>query len=385
MLRPGLSLLASALGRVVEPPLTPTPPAPFPPQALAAHALHARLLSWFLDAPAAPFGVHRMALAGKAAGKDVGMWFGPNAAAGALRTLVDAFPICGLGVSFATDGTFYQTDVFAASHSPAISSSSNPSSSHGHGSVSSHGHGRGSTSSSAYSHGSRRKEKDGKEETKRWGDRPVLLLLGIKLGIEGVNPVYYETIKLLYTFPQSVGIAGGRPSSSYYFVGAQGDGLFYLDPHHSHPSVPLHPFLGEPIISAHGRPSSRSLSPEAYARGGSMTPDFGLSLSQGQGAGQSPMTEDELVIRPTSRRRGPLRTMTTIWGWRASRTPKRLRTPGLTTTTAMATPTSRVLRTPHTTRPPAPAAARAARRRTRRRTPSPHHTPPRRALRPQRR
>ncbi|KAJ7673031.1 hypothetical protein DFH06DRAFT_1319246 [Mycena polygramma] len=44
----------------------------------------ARLLSWFLDAPAAPFGVHRMALAGKAAGKDVGMWFGPSAAAGAF-------------------------------------------------------------------------------------------------------------------------------------------------------------------------------------------------------------------------------------------------------------------------------------------------------------
>ncbi|KAJ7732834.1 hypothetical protein B0H16DRAFT_1769866 [Mycena metata] len=80
-------------------------------------------------------------------------------------------------------------------------------------------------------------------------------------------------IQLLYTFPQSVGIAGGRPSSSYYFVGAQGDGLFYVDPHHSRPSVPL-PFLGEPVISAHGRLSSssttssrlderRSLSPEA--------------------------------------------------------------------------------------------------------------------------
>ncbi|KAJ7644998.1 hypothetical protein B0H17DRAFT_1339095 [Mycena rosella] len=72
-----------------------------------------------LDAPAAPFGVHRMALAGKAARKDVGVWFGPSAAAGALRTLVDAYPVCGLGVTIATDGTLYQTEVFAASHSPA--------------------------------------------------------------------------------------------------------------------------------------------------------------------------------------------------------------------------------------------------------------------------
>lgn len=39
--------------------------------------------------------------------------------------------------------------------------------------------------------------------------------------------------------PQSIGIAGGRPSSSYYFVGAQGDNLFYIDPHHTAESVPL--------------------------------------------------------------------------------------------------------------------------------------------------
>ncbi|KAJ7015817.1 hypothetical protein C8F04DRAFT_1284659 [Mycena alexandri] len=227
-------------------------------------------------------------------------------AAAFVSTLAHAFPICGLGVSVATDGTFCQTDVFAATHSPAFSSSSNPSSSHGHGTGSSFWSHGCSTSSSAYSHGSRRKEKDGKEATKRWGDRPVLLVLGIKLGIEGVNPVRYETIKPLYTFPQSVGIAGGCPSSSCYFVGAQGDGLFYLDPHHSRPSVPLRPFLGESLVSAHGRPSSssttssrpsdrRSPSPEAYVRGGYMSPESG-----GAGAGHSPMTEDELILRPRS-------------------------------------------------------------------------------------
>ncbi|KAJ6611538.1 hypothetical protein B0H10DRAFT_2223937 [Mycena sp. CBHHK59/15] len=47
------------------------------------HPVHdARLLSWFLNTTVAPFGMHRMALAGKAAGKDVGMWFGPSAATG---------------------------------------------------------------------------------------------------------------------------------------------------------------------------------------------------------------------------------------------------------------------------------------------------------------
>ena len=48
-------------------------------------------------------------------------------------------------------------------------------------------------------------------------------------------------MKALYILPQSVGIAGGRPSSSYYFVGSQADNLFYLDPHHTRATVPLRP------------------------------------------------------------------------------------------------------------------------------------------------
>jgi cysteine protease ATG4 len=46
-------------------------------------------------------------------------------------------------------------------------------------------------------------------------------------------------MKALYSFPHSVGIAGGRPSSSCYFVGSQADNLFYLDPHHTRATIPL--------------------------------------------------------------------------------------------------------------------------------------------------
>ena len=63
------------------------------------------------------------------------------------------------------------------------------------------------------------------------------MLLGIQLGIDGVSPIYSDTItvsmKALYTFTQFFGIARGRPSSSYYFVGSQADNLFYFDIHHT--------------------------------------------------------------------------------------------------------------------------------------------------------
>lgn len=107
------------------------------------------------------------------------------------RALTNDFAPAGLGVATAVDGTLYKTDVYAAA-------------------------GTG------------------------WS-RPVLILLNLRLGIEGVNPIYYSALRSLFSLPQSVGIAGGRPSSSYYFVGAQGDSLFYIDPHHTTVAVPHRP------------------------------------------------------------------------------------------------------------------------------------------------
>ena len=66
-------------------------------------------------------------------------------------------------MSVAIDGTLYQTHVFATSHDGMTVRS--------------------------------RKQHAG-HSTTTWGHKPVLLLLGIRLGIDGVNPIYYETIKV---------------------------------------------------------------------------------------------------------------------------------------------------------------------------------------------
>ncbi|SNX84773.1 related to ATG4 - essential for autophagy [Melanopsichium pennsylvanicum] len=178
------------------------------------YATYIKILSWFLDdpSPACPFGVHRMAREGKRLGKEVGEWFGPSTAAGAIKQLVSEFPVAGIAVQLAHDGVFYLDEVRAAADATALVASSKARSSPG-------------------SSGRR-------GESVAWR-RPVLILIGIRLGIDSVNPIYYESVKSTFSFPHSVGIAGGRPSSSYYFMGHQGNSLFYLDPHNVRPAVPL--------------------------------------------------------------------------------------------------------------------------------------------------
>ncbi|KAL8711122.1 MAG: hypothetical protein Q9220_004503 [cf. Caloplaca sp. 1 TL-2023] len=68
---------------------------------------------------------------------------------------------------------------------------------------------------------------------------PTLILVGIRLGIDRVTPVYWQALKASLQLSQSVGIAGGRPSSSHYFVGYQGNNFFFLDPHQTRPAFPL--------------------------------------------------------------------------------------------------------------------------------------------------
>ncbi|KAJ3929944.1 MAG: hypothetical protein NXY57DRAFT_1089299 [Lentinula lateritia] len=124
------------------------------------------------------------------------------------ESLVHAYSDAGLGVTVTTDGLLSQTDVHAASHG---------------------------TASTSYP----RRERGA--ACTSWVERPVLVLFGIRLGLHDVNSNYYDTIKVLYIFPQSVELTSGRPSSSHDCVGSQTDNLFYVDPHHARPAVPWRP------------------------------------------------------------------------------------------------------------------------------------------------
>lgn len=65
-----------------------------PSSSLSPDPVYARIVSWFVDSssPLAPFSVHRFASKGKELGKEVGEWFGPSTAAGAIKSVHFCFP-----------------------------------------------------------------------------------------------------------------------------------------------------------------------------------------------------------------------------------------------------------------------------------------------------
>ncbi|RAL39956.1 hypothetical protein DM860_008096 [Cuscuta australis] len=68
---------------------------------------------------------------------------------------------------------------------------------------------------------------------------PVLLLVPLVLGLDKLNPRYIPFLRTTFSFPQSLGILGGRPGASTYIVGVQDDKAFYLDPHEAHQVVDM--------------------------------------------------------------------------------------------------------------------------------------------------
>ncbi|KAE8449925.1 Cysteine protease atg4 [Mollisiaceae sp. DMI_Dod_QoI] len=170
-----------------------------------------KIISLFADNPKAPFSIHRFVEHGATAcGKHPGEWFGPSATARCIQALTNDHESSELRVYLTGDGLEVYEDSFMKIAKP-----------------------------------------DG------INFKPTLILVGTRLGLDKITPVYWEALKASLQMRQSIGIAGGQPSSSHYFIGVQGSYFFYLDPHQTRPALPLptdvEGYSQEDIDSCHTR------------------------------------------------------------------------------------------------------------------------------------
>jgi cysteine protease ATG4 len=59
----------------------------------------------------------------------------------------------------------------------------------------------------------------------------------LRLGLDKLNPQYLEPLIRALRIKQCVGMIGGKPAHSLFFVGSQGQNLLYLDPHTVQPAA----------------------------------------------------------------------------------------------------------------------------------------------------
>ncbi|XP_072024085.1 uncharacterized protein [Amphiura filiformis] len=68
------------------------------------------------------------------------------------------------------------------------------------------------------------------EVNKKWC--ALVLLVPVRLGGDEVNPIYVNPLRSLFTLESCMGIIGGKPKHSLYYVGFQDEKMIHLDPHY---------------------------------------------------------------------------------------------------------------------------------------------------------
>ncbi|XP_045158579.2 cysteine protease atg4da-like [Mercenaria mercenaria] len=178
-----------------------------------------QIIQWFGDSLSdqSPFSLHHLVELGKVFGKQPGEWYGPSSVAYIIRDAVikasTSQPVLkDVCVYVAQDCTVYKQDIMEmCSTRPRNLTSSDDSDKQDNG------------CSSQISSSSSQNNRDWK--------RSVIIFIPVRLGGEEFNPIYSPCIKNLMAQESCLGIIGGKPKHSLYFIGWQEDKLIYLDPH----------------------------------------------------------------------------------------------------------------------------------------------------------
>ncbi|ETO04670.1 hypothetical protein RFI_32727 [Reticulomyxa filosa] len=149
-------------------------------------SLFEHVLSCFNDTYGACFSLHNMLKHSKSFQKGVGTWFGPaEACVMAVKCLQDSFlsnQIAGL-VASQSNGVIYKSEITKLCCNEG-----------------------------------------------KW-EKAIFIFVPLRLGLNELNLNYIPSVLRCLEMKHSIGIVGGKPQRSLYFVGYQHENLLYLDPH----------------------------------------------------------------------------------------------------------------------------------------------------------
>ncbi|GAB0094175.1 Cysteine protease [Sergentomyia squamirostris] len=197
-------------------------------------ALHRKILRWFGDISSrnSPFSIHTLVQLGLDSGKKPGDWYAPGAVAHLMRQAMllasqENADLDGVQVHVAQDCTVYIQDILdeCLIHEEKSLAPWHRKLSPTRGGII-----------------------DNSVENAQW--KALILLVPLRLGAEKMNPIYANSLKAMLSLEASIGIIGGRPKHSLYFVGHQEDKLIYLDPHYCQEMVDVNQ-ENFPITSFH--------------------------------------------------------------------------------------------------------------------------------------
>ncbi|XP_066583605.1 cysteine protease ATG4D [Prorops nasuta] len=156
---------------------------------------HRMIIQWFGDQPTkSPLSIHTLVSLSASTGKKAGDWYGPGSVAHllskAVKQATQSHPeFNNLAVYVAQDCAVYLDDV--------------------------------------------RSECENTNGT--W--KSLVLFVPLKLGADKLNLYYAPCLTALLSLDTCIGVIGGRPRHSLYFIGYQEDKLIHLDPHYCQETV----------------------------------------------------------------------------------------------------------------------------------------------------
>ena len=208
-----------------------------------ANALRSIISLFADDKPDSPLSLHNLVNHGVKYGKAPSEWFGPATTGNVLRDIFAVEQPAGFAFYAVEDGIVDESALISIATAPRVPEKAHWLIKRLEGANDGDLNGKRETGITKKAQKQKCESDEKKEKKDEESDddedddgrqvwRPTVVFIPLRLGREKcMSKSYIPSLTAMFKLPQSIGMIGGKPHSSLYFVAAQGDSLHYLDPH----------------------------------------------------------------------------------------------------------------------------------------------------------